>query len=70
MKLSPQAIQQALNALGERPIKRSALAFFRVVRAASNRAKETPGVLTQAVNDVREAWQESAQPPVEKERPC
>ena len=68
MKLSPESIQRTLNALGERPIKRGALALFRVVRAASNRAKETPSALTKAVNEVREAWQESAQS--DKDRSC
>lgn len=70
MKLSTDTIQLALTALGERSIKRGALALFRAVRTVSNRAKETPSVFTQAVKDVREAWQESGQDNAEKDRPC
>ena len=69
MKLFTETIQLACSALGERPIKRGALALFRAARTVSSRAKETPSVLTQVVKDVREAWQEASQE-TKKDRPC
>jgi len=44
-------------------VKQGALATFRAVRFLLAQGKKAPGLLQQAVVDVREAWQESASSP-------
>lgn len=43
-------------------VKQGALATFRAVRFLMAQSKKTPGLLQQAVVDVREAWEESSRP--------
>lgn len=45
-----------------RIVKRGALSLFRVVRAVVDHSKEVPGILQQAAEDVRTAWEESSRP--------
>lgn len=56
---SPVPLQQPDKA---RLLKRLSLSAFRVVRKTSDRAKSVPGILTQAHQDICEAWRESACP--------
>lgn len=46
----------------ERLVKRGARTVFGVLRCAVNQTRRVPGVLSQAVTDVREAWVESFDP--------
>lgn len=46
----------------ERLVKRGALGLFRLVRELASHAQEVPGVISQAVDDVRTAWEESSRP--------
>ncbi len=46
----------------ERLVKRCALGLFRLVRELASHAQEVPGVVMQAADDVRTAWEESSRP--------
>lgn len=46
----------------ERPVKRGALAAFRLLRAGLDQAKTVPGLLQKTAADIREAWEESSRP--------
>jgi hypothetical protein len=43
-------------------VKQGALATFKAVRFLMAQSKKAPGLLQQAVSDVREAWEESSRP--------
>jgi hypothetical protein len=46
----------------ERVIKRGALMAFTALRGLARQSAKVPGLLAQASQDIREAWQESARP--------
>lgn len=64
MKALPQPVplKALTTTVEDRPIKRGALAAFRLLRAGLDQAKTVPGLLQQAATDVREAWEESSRP--------
>ena len=62
MKVRVQAVPLSPTQPSDRLVKRGARSVFRVVRSAVGRARRVPGLIHQAACDVREAWQESAQP--------
>jgi hypothetical protein len=64
MKALPQPIslKSLSTAVEDRPVKRGALAAFRILRAGLDQAKTVPGLLQRAATDVREAWEESSRP--------
>lgn len=45
-----------------RLLKRISLTAFRALRGVTAQAKEVPGVLAQATQDIKDAWRESARP--------
>ena len=45
-------------------LKRLSLTTFRVVRGVTAQAKEVPGLLAQASQDIKDAWRESSRPNV------
>lgn len=62
MKTISDPIPLSSDASNARLVKSASLLLFRGVRAAVEAAKEVPGVVEQAVSDVREAWEESSRP--------
>ena len=64
MKALPQPVplKALATTVEDRPIKRGALTAYRLLRAGLDQAKTVPGLLQQAVTDVREAWEESSRP--------
>jgi hypothetical protein len=62
MKTKAVPLSPSLPVPADRLLRRSALAAFRHLRAAGTRAKAVPGLFTLAVQDVRDAWRESARP--------
>lgn len=46
----------------QRVVHRASLTVFRTVRMALGTLDKVPGTLHQAVDDVRQAWRESARP--------
>lgn len=62
MKTHTQPIPLDHGEPAERLVKRSARALFTLVRRTVGQTQRVPGVLSQAVSDVREAWVESARP--------
>ncbi len=48
----------------ERLVLRGARAAFKALRALTAQAKEAPGILSQAVSDVKSAWEQSSRPNV------
>ena len=45
-------------------LKRLSLSTFRAVRGVTAQAKEVPGLLAQASQDIKDAWRESSRPNV------
>ena len=43
-------------------VKRGALSVFRVMRSVVAHSKEVPGIMQQAADDIRTAWEESSRP--------
>jgi hypothetical protein len=64
MKPKAVPLSPSLPVPGDRLLRRSALAAFRSLRAAGTRALAVPDLFTLAVQDVRDAWRESARPNV------
>ena len=64
MKTKAVPLSPSLPVPADRLLRRSALAAFRGLRAASIGARAVPDLFTLAVQDVRDAWRESARPNV------
>lgn len=64
MKTKAVPLSPSLPVPADRLLRRSALAAFRGLRAAGTRARAVPDLFTLAVQDVRDAWRESARPNV------
>ena len=65
MTIKTQPVQLITSAgSDERLVKRCALGIFRLMREVASYAEEVPGVVSQAVDDVRTAWEESSRPNV------
>lgn len=62
MKTVSNPIPLAPDACETRWVKSASLLLFRGLRAAAEAAMEVPGIVEQAVSDVREAWEESSRP--------
>jgi hypothetical protein len=62
MKVATQAVPLSNPTSEERLVKRSALFTFRAVRYLTAQARKAPGILQQAADDVRQAWEESSRP--------
>jgi len=62
MKTVSNPVPLATNANESRWVKSASLMLFRGLRAAAEAAMEVPGIVEQAVSDVREAWEESSRP--------
>ncbi|MBK7815017.1 MAG: hypothetical protein IPJ52_12320 [Rhodocyclaceae bacterium] len=60
MKVVP--IPLAVPQPQERIVKRGASLAFRTLFAIAEQAKKAPGLIKQAADDVRDAWQETARP--------
>jgi hypothetical protein len=46
----------------ERVVKRGAFLAFTALRGLARQSSKVPGLLQQAAQDIKEAWQESARP--------
>lgn len=64
MKVQPIPLSSVPSTDFSRPVKRGALAVFRLMRSAAAKASSVPGLVAQASRDVREAWEESSRPNV------
>jgi len=65
MSIQSQPVQLSTTTdSDERLVKRCALGIFRFMREVASYAEEVPGVVSQAVDDVRTAWEESSRPNV------
>lgn len=62
MKTVSNPIPLATDSSKSRWVKSASLLLFRGLRAAAEAAMEVPGIVEQAVSDVREAWEESSRP--------
>lgn len=63
MQVQPIRLNADLTVVkDESLVKQGALSTFRAVRFLMAQSKKAPGLLQQAVADVREAWEESARP--------
>ena len=62
MKVHVQAVPLSPTQPAERLVKRGTRSVFRLVRRTAAQAGRVPGLIHQAATDVRDAWQESADP--------
>ena len=61
IKTQPVRLTETIT-VQERFVKRCALGIFRLVRSVATHAEEVPGIVKQATDDVRAAWEESSRP--------
>ena len=65
MKTHPVTLDPDYPAISnERIVKTCALQAFRALRVVMSHSKEVPGLLQQAANDIRSAWEETSRPNV------
>lgn len=63
MKSKPIALAVP-SSVTESIVKRSAVTTFKLLRKVQHQARTLPGLVQQAVKDVREAWEETSHPNV------
>lgn len=62
MSIKTQPIQLIASRPSDSTVKQVARSFFRLVRDAATHAREVPGIVQQATQDIRAAWEESSRP--------